>query len=70
MGEEAITVEIGYQPVVITKLYGPLIFADLRITPDPAANEWVIEREWIESGEFLPWCRIPGQIKQEMEGGE
>lgn len=59
------TIEIGTQDtVVIDKLFGPTIFANLRITAD-FDRGWVIEREWI-SGGYIEWCVIPAQIEQEF----
>lgn len=60
-------VEIGsFDVLTIDKLFGPTIFADLRITADPERG-WVIEREWIEKGQFVEWCTIPNQIEQEFK---
>ena len=39
------TVEVGYEKVIIDKLYGPLIFCNLRVWADPTDGEWVVERE-------------------------
>ncbi len=62
-----VSIEIGSeQPVTIEKLFGPTIFSDLRITADAKTCEWVIERQWIKSSEWLEWVRIPGQISQEV----
>mgnify|MGYP001611178823 CR=1 FL=1 len=52
--------------VIIEKLFGPLIFANLRVTPDFKSNLWIIEREWFNSGKWIEWCRIPGQIEEEF----
>lgn len=63
-------VEIGsFDVLTIDKLFGPTIFADLRITADPDRG-WVIEREWIENGQFVEWCIIPAQIEQEFRNDE
>jgi len=43
--EKEIKIEIGGQSVIIDKLFGPQIFANLRITPDTSTNTWIIERE-------------------------
>lgn len=67
-GKETKTVEIGsMDTVVIDKLFGPTIFADLRITADSDRGCWVIERMWINKGEFIEWCTIPCQIEKEFE---
>ena len=59
-------IEIGTgDRVTIDKLFGPTIFADLRITAD-FDRGWIIERLWIESGEFVEWCTIPNQIEREF----
>ncbi len=64
-------VEIGAdERVVIDKLFGPLIFADLRITADFQSNSWIIERMIIKSGAWIEWCRIPGQLNQEFTDWE
>lgn len=52
--------------VIIDKLFGPTVFADLRITADSKRGCWVIERAWIASDEFIEWCTIPCQIQQEF----
>lgn len=60
-------VEIGYDDVVIVdKLYGPTIFANLRVRQDRDRCEWIIERQWIKTGEWIEWCRMPAQIEQEF----
>lgn len=53
--------------VLIDKLFGPTIFSDLRITASIERGCWVIERKWINSGEFIEWVTIPNQIEQEFE---
>lgn len=70
MNEETKTIEIGSnQSVILDKLYGPTIFADLRITADTEQG-WVVERQWIETGEWIEWCVIPAQIDQEFTNQE
>jgi len=60
-------VEIGSgQSVIIDKLFGPHIFANLRITADTQRGCWVIEREWIASGTYIEWCTIPDQLAEEF----
>lgn len=64
--KKEIKVEIGsHNSVIIDKLFGPTIFADLRITPD-CERGWVIERKWIKTGMFIEWCVIPAQIDREF----
>jgi hypothetical protein len=63
------TIEIGSgQPVEIDKMYGPLIFANLRITADADSGDWIIERmcgdEWNE------YARIPGQLEEDFESAD
>jgi hypothetical protein len=42
--ENALVVEYaGECPVVLEKLYGPLVVDDVRITLDKDAGEWVVE---------------------------
>ena len=63
-----INVEIAAnQHVVIEKMYGPMIFADLRITADSRRECWVIERLWIKTNEWVEWLTIPAQIDQEFD---
>lgn len=54
------------ETVVLNKLFGPSVFANLRITADTKTMEWVIEREWINTGEYIPWMRIPGALSGEF----
>lgn len=66
MEKEIKKVEIGSQHVVIIdKMFGPTVFANLKITAD-LERGWVIERMWIETGEYIEWCVIPAQIDQEF----
>lgn len=63
-------IEVGPADVVeIEKLFGPAIFASLRITADYKRG-WVIEREWTKTGQWIEWCVIPAQIEAEFEGSE
>jgi hypothetical protein len=65
--DETIHVDIcGDQPVEIDKLFGPLIFANLRVTADVKSNEWIIERQHIGTGEWSYITAIPGQIPGEF----
>jgi hypothetical protein len=56
-------------PVILDKEFGPTIFASLRITAD-IKRGWVIERQWIDNGQFIEWCVIPAQIELEFEDHE
>lgn len=63
-----IVAEIGVdQPVIIDKMFGPLIFTELRVTADYRTCEFVIERCRIDSGEWLEVARIPGQLDEEYD---
>ena len=64
--EEKNTIEIGSNDTItIDKMFGPTIFANIRITAD-CERGWVIEREWIENGKWIEWCVIPAQIDEEF----
>jgi hypothetical protein len=66
--EQSVTVEVGVnQPVTIDKLFGPLIFADVRVTADFKTCEWVIERQRIDSQRWVEVARIPGQLDEEYD---
>ncbi len=65
-----IRVEVGYESVIIDKIFGPQIFANLRITADPKTNTWVIERQMIDTGEWKEWAMIPGQIAIEFKNND
>lgn len=61
-------IEIGSgDSVVIDKVFGPTVFANLRITADAEQGGWVIERQWIDTNEWIKWCIIPAQIDQEFK---
>lgn len=65
--EDKNTIEMGsHETLIIDKLYGPTVFAELRITPD-ASRGWVIERQWASDSEWIEWCVIPAQIDQEFD---
>lgn len=68
--QKEIKVEVGYQSVLIDKMFGPQIFANLRITADPKSNTWLIERENIHDAEWVEWIRIPGQLAFEFKENE
>lgn len=62
-----VTVLIGCdQFVMVDKCFGPLIFATLRIIADFQTNEFVIERQRIDSLEWIGIARIPGQFDHEF----
>ena len=52
------------EPIVIEKMYGPLVFAGLRITADSESCEWVIDRATGPDGEYREWARVPGQLDE------
>jgi hypothetical protein len=64
-------IEIGYDDVlVIDKLFGPTVFANLKIVPDLARGSWIIYREWVRTGEYVEWCTIPAQVEPEFTDWE
>lgn len=69
-GEDIITLEHGYETIILDKLYGPTIFANLRIRAviSPTA-EWVIERQSIINREvkWVEHARIPAQLDGEFD---
>ena len=59
-----VTLEMGYSTIILDKLFGALIFCDLRIYPDSKTCEWVVEREVIDKDSNVSWeemIRINGQ---------
>jgi len=56
--------------VILDKVFGPLIFANLRIRANFDSCEWIIERERISDGEFIEVHRIPGQLREEFDNPE
>jgi hypothetical protein len=62
-----VRVNIGSsQTVEIDKMYGPLIFASVRVRADASTCEWVVERETINTGDWYEVVRIPGQVDAEF----
>ena len=62
---QEIRVEMGtHQRLTIDKLFGPTVYADLRISCDSNACEWVIERE--SRGVWSEVARIPGQLESDF----
>lgn len=57
----------GYVPVVLSKMFGPLIFADLRIRAEHKTCEWIIERQNYQTLEWVEFTRIPGQTAAENQ---
>lgn len=56
-----------HQRITIDCLYGPTIFANLRITPLTPGCVWLIEREAIDTGQWAEVARIPGQYASEFK---
>lgn len=54
------------EDVVINKEYGPLVFAQVRVTAEYDTCEWVIERQHIKSGDWIQVARFPGQFDEEF----
>lgn len=55
------------QPITIDKMYGPLVFAEVRITAVSETCEWVVERQNIaDPTEWVEVARFPGQLSEEF----
>jgi len=64
LDEKTKTVEMGCETVTIEKLYGPLIFCDVRVTADFKTCKWIVERQWIHEDNSITWekmCEFDGQ---------
>jgi hypothetical protein len=65
------TIEIGYDDVlIIDKLFGPTIFANLKIVPDFERGAWIIYRQWVRTGAWVEWATIPAQVEPEFTDPE
>ena len=67
--EKTKSVEMGCETLHISKMYGPLIFCDIRVTADFNTCSWVIERERIDKDGNTTWeemCRFHGQERIEF----
>ena len=73
--EKSKTIEMGSgDSITLDKLYGPTIFARLRITATPSRG-WVIERETADrhndepdlTSIWVEWCTIPCQLDMDFE---
>ena len=55
-------------PVTFTveKMFGPLIFWSVRVTPDFESCEWIIEREFGPGSEWREVARVPGQLESDF----
>lgn len=62
-------IELGYgYPIVLDKMFGPTIFAQLRVTAVIEREGWVIERA-VRDG-WMELCVIPAQTDQDFESSE
>ncbi len=52
--------------IVLDKLFGPAIFANLRITVD-SNRGWVIERQRMDTNDWVEQCVIPAQYDGELD---
>lgn len=55
--------------IEIVKMYGPLVFMDIRVTLDFQTCEWVIERA-DKGNEWREVARIPGQLESDFHDYE
>lgn len=70
-GVDELTIEMGSGvAVILDKLFGPLIFANLKIVNDIASCQWIIYRQNIETGEWIEKARIEGQEDSEFDDTE
>lgn len=67
-GKAEVHVSAG-DTVTIDKMFGPLIFWSIRVTPDFGSCEWVVEREFGPHGEWYEVVRIPGQLDSDFGDG-
>lgn len=64
--EEKNIIEVGSGDIlIIEKMFGPTIMADLRITAD-VKEGWIIERLCTKTNEWVKWVTIPGQLEQDF----
>jgi len=66
--DKDIVLEVGYQTITIDKLFGPLVFCNLRIKADPQSGNWIIEREKItlnDEGSETTWESVASFNGQE-----
>ena len=77
--DEAEVQLMSNQRITLDKLFGPLIFWPIRIVPDASTCEWIIEREFgntgyhinsngikCEESEWREVARIPGQLDRDF----
>lgn len=53
--------------VIIDKLYGPLVFAPIRVRLDVGSCEWIIERS--DGPTWREVARVPGQLDSDFTDG-
>lgn len=56
----------GDEPIVIDKMFGPLVFAPIRVTASIDTCEWIVERLYGENNEWREVMRVPGQIESDF----
>jgi|tagenome__1003787_1003787.scaffolds.fasta_scaffold19760797_2 hypothetical protein len=62
-----VEIQIGASDKVeIDKVYGPMVFWNLRVSCDLESGEWIIERQMGPLGEWREWTRIPGQLETDF----
>lgn len=68
MNDKEITVEVGCgDKVIVDKLFGPLIFTDIKVVADFESGCWIISRRWIKTHKWQEICRIAGQYDEEFK---
>lgn len=67
MDGKEIIVEVGCgDTVIVDKLFGPLIFTDIKVVADFESGCWIISRRWIKTNKWQEICRIAGQFSEEF----
>lgn len=67
MENKEFIVEVGCgDKVIVDKLFGPLIFTDIKVEADFQSSCWIISRRWIKTDKWQEICRIPGQYDEEF----
>jgi len=66
--DEIIAVQVACDtPVIIEKVFGPTIFASIRISASLERDGWLIERQTGPGDEWIPWVTIPAQLDMDFE---
>ena len=60
--------DVGYETVELSKVYGPMCFADIRVTASAERECWVIERRAMERGTWVEWVTLPAQSEVDEWG--